>query len=57
MNLYYCIENKAVRVIQGVNKLTGVAAGVNELGQLILNDSLGVKHILSSGDTSLHTDS
>ncbi|CAM2799082.1 biotin-[acetylCoA carboxylase] holoenzyme synthetase and biotin operon repressor [Legionella steigerwaltii] len=45
---------KNIKVTQSSNTLSGLACGINELGQLILQDELGIRHFLSSGDTSLH---
>ncbi|KTD56598.1 biotin-[acetylCoA carboxylase] holoenzyme synthetase and biotin operon repressor [Legionella santicrucis] len=45
---------KTIQVTQSLNTLTGIACGINQLGQLILQDESGQKHFLSSGDTSLH---
>ncbi len=45
---------KNIKVTQSLNILSGVACGINPLGQLILQDESGTKHFLSSGDASLH---
>ncbi|KTD44729.1 biotin--[acetyl-CoA-carboxylase] ligase [Legionella parisiensis] len=45
---------KNIKVTQSINALTGIACGINQIGQLILQDEAGTKHFLSSGDTSLH---
>ncbi|ARB90802.1 biotin--[acetyl-CoA-carboxylase] ligase [Legionella longbeachae] len=45
---------KTIKVTQSLNTLTGIACGINQLGQLILQDESGQKLYLSSGDTSLH---
>lgn len=45
---------KTIKVTQSLNTVTGIACGINSLGQLIVHDESGKKHILSSGDTSLH---
>ncbi|KTD10879.1 biotin-[acetylCoA carboxylase] holoenzyme synthetase and biotin operon repressor [Legionella gratiana] len=45
---------KRIKVMQTLNTFTGIACGINPLGQLILQDESGQKHFLSSGDTSLH---
>ncbi|PWY54218.1 biotin--[acetyl-CoA-carboxylase] ligase [Legionella qingyii] len=45
---------KKIKVTQSLDTLSGVACGINQLGQLILQDESGTKHFLSSGDTSLH---
>ncbi|MCW8443181.1 biotin--[acetyl-CoA-carboxylase] ligase [Fluoribacter gormanii] len=45
---------KKINVTQSLDTLSGVACGINQLGQLILQDKSGTKHFLSSGDTSLH---
>lgn len=53
-NQFDYLVGKRIKVLQGLTTLTGTARGINSLGQLILEDELGVTHILSSGDTSLH---
>lgn len=45
---------KNIKVNQSLNTFTGIACGINEWGQLILQDEKGLRHFLSSGDTSLH---
>ncbi|VEB36629.1 biotin-[acetylCoA carboxylase] holoenzyme synthetase and biotin operon repressor [Legionella sainthelensi] len=45
---------KTIKVTQSLNTFTGVACGINQLGQLILKEESGQKRCLSSGDTSLH---
>lgn len=45
---------KNIQVTQSANTFSGLACGINEVGQLILQDESGLKHFLSSGDTSLH---
>lgn len=45
---------KKIKVNQSSNSLSGLACGINESGQLIVEDDDGIKHFLSSGDTSLH---
>lgn len=45
---------KHIKVTQSLSTLSGIACGINQLGQLILQDESGTKHFLSSGDTSLH---
>lgn len=45
---------KNIIVNQSLNTLTGIACGINQWGQLILEDERGLRHLLSSGDTSLH---
>ncbi len=44
---------KKIQLTQSAKVLTGKACGINQLGQLILEDERGIKHMLSSGDTSL----
>ncbi|QMT60794.1 biotin--[acetyl-CoA-carboxylase] ligase [Legionella sp. PC997] len=44
---------KNIKVTQSLDTLSGVACGINPLGQLILQDEGGTMHFLSSGDTSL----
>ncbi|WP_338010469.1 hypothetical protein [Legionella oakridgensis] len=43
-----------IRVNYPLGFLYGKAIGVNDVGQLILEDETGEMHYLSSGDTSLH---
>lgn len=45
---------KSIKVTQSLNTLSGIACGINQFGQLILQDKSGTQHFLSSGDTSLH---
>jgi BirA family biotin operon repressor/biotin-[acetyl-CoA-carboxylase] ligase len=48
------LQGKMINVSHLSGLLNGVANGVNETGQLLLNDEKGLTHCLSSGDTSLH---
>lgn len=50
---YDYLLNKTITVTQFGDSLTGIACGINAMGHLILQDSLGTKHLLSSGDTTL----
>jgi BirA family biotin operon repressor/biotin-[acetyl-CoA-carboxylase] ligase len=52
-NQYDYLLNKPITVAQSLESLSGVACGINNMGQLILEDNFGKKHLLSSGDTSL----
>jgi BirA family transcriptional regulator, biotin operon repressor / biotin---[acetyl-CoA-carboxylase] ligase len=45
---------KSIKVNQSLNTFLGIACGISQTGQLILQDKAGLKHFLSSGDTSLH---
>jgi len=47
------LKDQMITVSQPLGLLRGKANGVNEVGQLILIDEQGIKHYLSSGDTSL----
>lgn len=47
------LVGKEITVSQGSETLKGIASGINHYGQLILEDSAGKKHYLSSGDASL----
>ncbi|MDP3270051.1 MAG: biotin--[acetyl-CoA-carboxylase] ligase [Legionella sp.] len=47
------LQGKSITVTQTLNTFTGIAHGINSQGQLIIEDSEGVNHLLSSGDTSL----
>jgi BirA family biotin operon repressor/biotin-[acetyl-CoA-carboxylase] ligase len=47
------LVGKNITITQSSNTLTGVACGINQIGQLILQDKTGLKHFLSAGDTSL----
>ncbi|ETO93620.1 biotin--[acetyl-CoA-carboxylase] ligase [Legionella oakridgensis] len=49
-----CLKNQMIRVNYPLGFLYGKAIGVNDVGQLILEDETGEMHYLSSGDTSLH---
>ncbi len=49
------LAGKVITVTQHSATLSGRAAGINSIGQLILIDASGREHILSSGDTSLQT--
>jgi BirA family biotin operon repressor/biotin-[acetyl-CoA-carboxylase] ligase len=47
------LYNQETTVSQSTGSVTGIAKGINQFGQLILIDTQGNKHYLSSGDTSL----
>lgn len=47
------LKGQQITISQQERKLTGLAYGVNETGQLILVEANGDRHALSSGDTSL----
>jgi BirA family biotin operon repressor/biotin-[acetyl-CoA-carboxylase] ligase len=47
------LAGKYIQITQSSGTLAGKACGINHWGQLILEDEAGVKHLLSSGDTSL----
>lgn len=47
------LAGKYIQVRQSSGTLSGKACGINHWGQLILEDDAGVRHLLSSGDTSL----
>lgn len=47
------LAGKYIKITQSSGVLAGKACGINQKGQLILEDEAGVKHFLSSGDTSL----
>lgn len=49
------LYGKQITVSQTAGQLSGTANGINEAGQLILIDAMGVTHYLSSGDTSLRS--
>lgn len=49
------LAGKHIQINQASRKLSGKACGINFMGQLILEDAFGAQHILSSGDTSLHS--
>lgn len=53
-NKFDYLFGKNIKVTQSLKTITGIACGINQVGQLILQDELGQKHFLSSGDTSLH---
>ncbi|MGL5742503.1 MAG: biotin--[acetyl-CoA-carboxylase] ligase [Legionella sp.] len=44
---------KNITVSQSLKTFSGIACGINHLGQLIVEDEFGEKHFLYSGDTSL----
>lgn len=45
---------KNIQLVHGQHIIHGKALGINELGQLLVEDDEGVIQILSSGETSLH---
>ncbi|KTD82770.1 biotin--[acetyl-CoA-carboxylase] ligase [Legionella waltersii] len=47
------LYNQAITVSQSTGSITGIAKGINQFGQLIVVDTQGNTHYLSSGDTSL----
>ncbi|MBI2785194.1 MAG: biotin--[acetyl-CoA-carboxylase] ligase [Legionella longbeachae] len=47
------LAGKNIKVTQSLNTISGIARGINQNGQLILQDESGLEHYLSSGDTSL----
>lgn len=50
---YDYLADKRITVTQALDSLTGIACGINSIGQLLLKDDEGNLHLLSSGDTSL----
>lgn len=50
---YDYLLHKQISVQQSVTTIAGIARGINELGQLILEEPSGLIHLLNSGDTSL----
>ena len=48
------LKGQKITVSSFTGPITGIAQGVNEVGQLILIDEEGITHYLSSGDTTLH---
>lgn len=44
---------KSITVRQATGTISGVAGGIDAAGLLILEDDQGIKHLLSSGDTTL----
>lgn len=47
------LYSKKIIAMQGEHRFSGIAAGINEWGQLHLLDETGVSHYLSAGETSL----
>jgi len=47
------LSGKRITVNQASHTLTGVACGINDEGLLIVEDEHGIRHELSSGDTTL----
>jgi BirA family biotin operon repressor/biotin-[acetyl-CoA-carboxylase] ligase len=47
------LAGKYIHITQAQGVLAGKACGINSMGQLILEDESGIKHLLSSGDTTL----
>lgn len=47
------LAGKYIQITQPQGSLAGTACGINQQGQLILEDSKGIRHLLSSGDTSV----
>ncbi|MFJ1267168.1 biotin--[acetyl-CoA-carboxylase] ligase [Legionella lytica] len=52
-NQFDYLVGKEIQITQAQGVLSGKACGINSMGQLLLEDELGVKHLLSSGDTTL----
>lgn len=52
-NKFDYLKEKHITVTQFSGSISGVARGVNQAGQLILEDEHGIRHYLSSGDTTL----
>ena len=52
-NKFDYLKGKPITVNQSSGAISGIAGGINHDGQLILEDENGIKHLLSSGDTSL----
>jgi BirA family biotin operon repressor/biotin-[acetyl-CoA-carboxylase] ligase len=51
------LEGRSISVVQSGKILEGIATGVTDQGQLCLVDEAGIRHVLSSGDTSLQKQS
>lgn len=51
------LAGKLIHITQSHRSLAGKACGINAMGQLILEDATGIRHLLSSGDTSLQRSS
>ncbi|KGP63622.1 biotin synthase [Legionella norrlandica] len=49
------LAGQYITVNQSSGSISGIACGVDHSGQLILKDENGVQHFLSSGDTSLQS--
>lgn len=49
------LADKYITVTQPSGSISGMACGINHVGQLVLKDNNGVIHLLSSGDTSLQS--
>lgn len=47
------LAGKYIQITQPSGILNGKACGINPMGQLLLEDEVGVRHLLSSGDASL----
>ena len=52
-NNFDYLAGKNISVTQPSQIISGVSCGINPLGHLILQDKLGINHVLSSGDTSV----
>jgi BirA family biotin operon repressor/biotin-[acetyl-CoA-carboxylase] ligase len=52
-NAFDYLRGKKIVVNQLSGVISGLACGIDQSGQLILEDEQGIKHLLASGDTSL----
>lgn len=51
---YDYLYGQNIQVTQALKTISGTALGIDTAGHLILRDEQGIKHVLSSGDTSLN---
>ncbi|BCA94988.1 bifunctional ligase/repressor BirA [Legionella antarctica] len=49
------LQGKHITVTQSSGAISGIARGINQAGMLILENEQGIRHYLSSGDTSLQS--
>jgi BirA family biotin operon repressor/biotin-[acetyl-CoA-carboxylase] ligase len=54
-NQFDYLKEKQITVTQSSGTMSGIARGIDQTGMLILETEQGIKHYLSSGDTSLQS--
>lgn len=48
-----CLKNQAVRLLRGANEQLGVARGIGDNGELLLQDDMGQIHRINGGEVSM----